>query len=146
MVSRESVEEARWSLCGELTANDQRNMVRYNAWLGAWMLLWVAVRFAGEGWAPAREGVLAWALIAATILPGVATLRAYVRFVREADELLRKIQLEALALAFGVGAVFMMAWRLVERAGGPALDVNDPLLVMFAVWLGAQWWGARRYR
>ena len=48
----------------------------------------------------------------------------------DCDELERKIHVEALALGFGVGAVWMMGWRLFERAGAPLLDVNDGLLVM----------------
>lgn len=154
MVARQSVgetaaeprSETTWSICGDLTATDRQNVARYNGWMLVWMALWIAARFLMEGWAPARSGPLAWGLIAATTLPGVMALRAYMRFVREADELLRKIQLEALALAFGVGVLFMMAWRLVEKAGGPGLDVNDPVLAMFVVWVAAQWWGARRYQ
>ena len=61
---------------------------------------------------------------------GLLTLGSYVAFVRSCDELERKIHVEALALGFGVGAVWMMAWRLFERAGAPQLDVNDGLLAM----------------
>jgi hypothetical protein len=137
---------ARSTLCGDLTPQDQRNMTRFSAWLGAWMGVWIGVRFAMEGWPPARQGALAWVLIAASLLPGFVAIAAYMRFLREADELLRKIQLEALAVSLGAGALFMMGWRLVRKAGGPPLDVNDPLLLMIPIWALAQWWGARRYR
>jgi hypothetical protein len=146
MVGQEAIEQRRWTLYGDLTVADQQNLRRYGGWLLGWLVLWIGVRLAMEGWPPAQRGPLAWALIAVATVPGIFAIAAYVRFVREADELLRKIQLEALALAFGVGALFMTGWRLVEKAGGPALDVNDPLLVMFAVWAAAQWWGTRRYR
>jgi hypothetical protein len=146
MVDPETMEERRWSLCGDLTAHDERNLRRYTGWLTLWCILWIGVRLAMEGWAPAQRGPLSWALILVAVLPGLFTIRAYMRFVREADELQRRIQLEALALGFGAGALFMMAWRLVEKAGGPGLDVNDPLLVMFFVWMLAQVLVARRYR
>lgn len=136
--------DTRPSLCGDLTANDRRNVMRYNAWLLGWMVLW-----AGALLLVAKAGLsgpAAWALAALTVVPGVVGVRAYIRFLREADELLRKIQLESLAVAFGVGVLFMMSWRLFERLGAPKLDLNDPVLVMFVVWAAAQWWNARRYR
>jgi hypothetical protein len=136
----------RESFCGDLTANDERNMRRYNGWLLAWMGVWMAARFLVEWRGEQLAGVLGWGIAALTVVPGVLAIGAYVRFLREADELLRKIQLEALALAFGVGTLFMMTWRLVEKVGGPQLDVNDAVVLMFVVWIGAQWLGARRYR
>ena len=136
--------DTRASYCGDLTANDRRNVMRYNGWMLGWMVLWAGalLLIAKAGLA----GPLAWALAALTVVPGVLGLHAYVRFLRQADELLRKIQLEALALAFGIGVLFMMSWRLFERLGAPELDLNDPVLVMFVVWAAAQWWVARRYR
>jgi hypothetical protein len=86
-----------------------------------------------------------WALTATAIVLMLVTFRAYVAFLRQADELLRKVHLDALALAFGVGAVVMMGYRLCERLGAPDLDINDPFLVMMLVWIGAQFIGARRY-
>ncbi len=136
--------DSRPSVCGDLTANDRRNVMRYNAWMLGWMALWAGVLMlvAKAGLA----GPVAWALAALTVVPGVIGVSAYIRFLREADELLRKIQLEALAIAFSVGVVFMMTWRLFERLGAPTLDLNTPVLVMFVVWAAAQWWNARRYR
>lgn len=92
-----------------------------------------------------EPGPVAWALTAVTIALLGMMVRSYVLFIREADELLRKIQLEALAISFGATVVFMMGYRLCERLGAPKLDVNDPMMVaaiMFAVW---QWVGAQRY-
>jgi len=109
-----------------------------------WMVLWATtLLLIGKA---GLSGPAAWALAALTVVPGVIGVHAYIRFLREADELLRKIQLEALAIAFGVGVLFMMTWRLFERLGGYRLDLNDPVVIMFVVWAAAQWWNARRYR
>ena len=88
---------------------------------------------------------MAWVLTAATILLFTGTVRAYIVFIRNADELLRKIQVEALALSFGTATIFMIGWRLCERLGAPQLDVDDPLLVMVITWAIGQWMGMRRY-
>ena len=142
----EMTARTRSTFCGDLTAQDHRNLMRYNLWCLAWALLWVAASMAVKRWGAPLQGLPGWLLAAVTVVPGIVAIRAYFVFLREADELLRKIQLEALALAFGTGALFMMTWRLIERVGGPKLDVSDPVLVMFVVWALAQWLGARRYR
>ena len=136
--------DTRPTFCGDLTANDRRNVRRYNAWMLGWMVLWAStLLLIGKA---GLSGPIAWVLAALTVVPGLIGVSAYIRFLREADELLRKIQLEALAIAFGVGVLFMMTWRLFERLGGYRLDLNDPVVVMFVVWAAAQWWNARRYR
>ena len=42
---------------------------------------------------------------------------AYRRYLGETDELRRKIEVDALALAFGVGLVGAFSYVLLERAG-----------------------------
>jgi hypothetical protein len=125
------------------TPRDARNLKVFNAWLiGAVFTFGVAtVLLAKEIIAPA----IGWTLTIATIVLLAFTARAYVIFLRNADELLRKIQLEALAMSFGAAVVFMLGWRLCERLGAPKLDVDDPFLVMTVVWALGQWTGFRRY-
>ena len=52
----------------------------------------------------------------------------YRRFLREADELRRKIELDAFALAAGVGVVGAVTYRLLEQAG--AIGETDPVHVV----------------
>lgn len=125
------------------TPRDLRNYAQFTWWMTAAMIVFAAATILIDGgWIPDAIG---WTLtIAATVLM-IATVRAYVHFLRNADELLRKVHLEALALAFGAGAVAMMGYRLCERLGAPKLDINDPFLVMMLIWVGGQYLGARRY-
>ncbi len=133
-----------WAGCG-YTATDRRNLRRFNLWTFAWVAGWLAtillIRVRGLA-----AGPVAYALVLATVLLGLQTVRAYLRFLRQADELLRKIQLEALALGFGAGAVFMVAYRLCELLGAPRLNAADPLFVMALTWAASQILVARRYR
>lgn len=132
--------------CSSLyTARDARNLRVFNFWLLAGMLCFAAatILLARKILTP---GPLAWALTILTIVLITVALRAYIVFLRGADELLRKIQLEALSLSFGAVAIFMLGWRLFERLGAPKLDVDDPFLVMTLVWALGQWYGFRRYR
>lgn len=127
-----------------MTERDARNLRVFNRWFVAAMLLFAASTVVlTERWVTdvAAGGVLA----GATILVLAIAVASYQRFLREADELLRKIQIEGLAAGFGAGALFMIGWRLCERIGAPRLDVDDPLLVMVVAWGLGQWIGVRRY-
>lgn len=86
-----------------------------------------------------------WAATAGTVILMIVSLRAYMHFLREADELLRKVHLESLAFSFGIGIVTMIGYRLCERLGAPKLDISDPVLVMVVAWALGQWAGVRRY-
>lgn len=125
------------------TPRDSRNHRIFAGWMTAGMLTFAAATILIDGeWIPAAAG---WALTITSIVLLVTSMRSYILFLRAADELLRKVHLEALAFAFGVGIVVMMGYRLCERLGAPKLDVNDAGLVMLVCWIGGQWVGARRY-
>ncbi len=125
------------------TPRDAQHMQTFSLWFFAAMAAFVAMTFLLVNQAIA--GPLAWGLTAATVLLSVMMIRAYIIFLRGADELLRKVQLEALALSYGATIVFMLGWRLCERLGAPKLDVNDPLIIMVGVFAIAQLIGHRRY-
>jgi cbb3-type cytochrome oxidase subunit 1 len=126
------------------TPRDTRNYQVFSAWMIlAGVSFAVVTVLIGEKFL--EPGVLAWSLTGLTILFLIVAMRKYILFLRDADELLRKIHLEALAFAFGAGAVTMMGYRLLERLGAPKLDVNDAFVVMMLVWVAGQWLGARRY-
>lgn len=128
----------------ELSPNDTRNIRRFTAWCLAWPIAFVAATFAFKrGVTPFSP--TAWLLVAAPSIAAVQCLRAYHHFLVEADELQRKIHLEALALGFGVGILFMMSARLLSRAGLPELDVNDGVLAMSLSYAFGIWRASHRY-
>jgi len=128
----------------ELTEQDRRNAGVFTRWSVLWSLGLVASTFALDGgWVPAGAPAVVVAL--APNVFGLFALRAFMRFLRETDELQRKIHLEALAAGFGGGVIFMWGYRLLERAGAPQLDTSDGLLAMILVWAAGLWVGMRRY-
>lgn len=88
-------------------------------------LLW-AMSFLAATWifrsdlelAPAVGWLVA---IVPIVLAGVA-LRSYLHFLRNADELIRRIQLEALGIAVAAALVWAIGYPLLEMAGAPELD------------------------
>ena len=129
------------------TVSNEEERLPRRIWL-TWLLAWVA-SFAALSVALERVALspaAGWAAAMVNAALGVAVVWSYVRFLRSADELERKIQVEALALGFGAGAVGMLAYRLLERAGAaPALDVADGLLVMLAGYAAGIIAARRRY-
>ena len=131
--------------CSSLySTRDAQRMRVFNRWFAAGMLSFCAMTVVlSEKWL--QPGALAWALTATTIALLFMAAYSYLVFLRHADELLRRIQVEALALSFAAGAVFMLSWRLCERLGAHRLDVDDPFLVMLVAWGIGQYAGFRRY-
>lgn len=132
------------SCSGLYTERDAHNIRIFNAWaISASLLFALSLILIGKG--IIEVGPVAWALTGATVLSTILTMHFYVVFLRAADELLRKIQLEGLALGFGAGVVFMIGYNLFERLGAPEANISDPMVVMVVFWAIGQWRGLRRY-
>jgi hypothetical protein len=136
--SEDDAKGSPWS-----TPRDRASLRRLNIACLCWAIAFLGATLLLDG--HALEGPAAW--LAAAAPGGLATIVVlrYVRFLDVADELLRQIHLDALAIGFGAGFVFMTTYRLLERTGAPQLDINDSLLVMVACWGIGMWRAKRRY-
>lgn len=127
------------------TATDRRNENRF----AAWTLVW-AVSYVASSWILKADMDLAtplvWILVAIPNLLSIVLVLTYLRFLRMADELLRKIQLEGLALGFGAGVLVTAGYQLLEAAGAPQLESDHIIVVMVFSWTFGQLFGIWRYR
>jgi hypothetical protein len=118
------------------TPRDDRNVKRY---IGL-NLIWALV-FIGCTLALAREslepGPLRWLLAFVPSVFAGLSARAYWRYVNGMDELLRTIELKALALAIIAGFIVWPAVFLLELGVPLDLDVPVVLLVMTGVYVAA---------
>jgi hypothetical protein len=130
--------------CGFYTARDTRNLRRFNIWLFAAAFAYVGAT-AALRWRESIPGALPWVLVGLASLLAIQAIRSYRVFLRGADELLRRIQTDALALGFGLGVVFSLLYPLLEKLGAPKLDGQAPALVMMFSWSAGLWLGTRRY-
>lgn len=137
-----------WMACGcgdLLTETDARNVARFNAWMLAWAVSLLAATYAlARDLVPA--GPLAWVIALVPTALALVAFVSYGRFLRQADEMLRVIHLEAGLFAFGAGILFALGWWMLELAGAPATDLTWVALVMFMAWGIGQWRAVRRYR
>lgn len=132
-------------LCGMGTANDRRNGYIFLGWTYAW-----ALTFVGANWFLRAEGEQSWMAVAGVIaiptLVGLGAVWTYVRFLSAADELMRKIYLEALAIAFGGSVLFIFGYDLASAAGAPELSTDIAGVGMVAAWVAGQLIATWRYR
>ena len=140
----DTAKPALWRRC-QLTPRDRRNQQRTLIWLLVWVVSWVVANIAiKEAWAADWLPPALYAVIP-TIL-GVVMMLAYWKFLREADELQRKIQLEALAIGFGAGVVGGYTVHLLSRAGVlSSVEFSEVAAFMMIVYAIASLIGERRY-
>ncbi len=95
-------------------------------WLAAWTLAWVGslalARFGPALWDD--QPVLSWIAIGLNIALGVGWIIAHARYLRKQDDLQRKILIEALALALGVGLVGSLAYAAASNIGLISFDFD----------------------
>lgn len=132
--------------CGDgfYTARDARNQRRFTLWMLAAGLAYLGAT-AALRWRAALPGALPWLLSALAWVLALQAIRSYVIFLRQADELLRRIQTEALALGFGAGAVVSLLYPLLELLGAPKLGEYAIAIAMMLAWSAGTWLGTRRY-
>lgn len=121
-----------WLGSGGWNERDRSNKVAHVRWsivLAASLLASAFMLKAGVG----GSAALKWAIAALPIPLLVPWLLAYLRFLREADELVRKIQMEGLAVGFWAGVVFGFGFIVLEAAGPPRLHLPAPVAIMLAV-------------
>jgi hypothetical protein len=123
---------------------DQHNQRRIVLWSLAWALSFVAVTLViKKEWLP--FGLTIAGVIGSAII-GVATVLAYRRFLAETDELRRKIEVEALAFAFGVGFVGGHSyWLLVVKGAAPATGFIYVFAAMALTYSAGVVMGLRKY-
>ena len=103
-----------------MTPRDRRNVRRNACAVVAWV-----VSMEGTAQVFRRDllptGAVSWLAAALPALVGALVIWSYVRFIQEADELQRRIQLNALAVGFGVTVVGVMAYPALQLVGAPDL-------------------------
>jgi MFS family permease len=118
-----------WSLG---TQRDRRNKfahIRWSIFLAASVLASALLLRAGLG----SNVALKSAILALPIALLVPWLLAFSRFLREADELVRKIHMEGIAVGFLAGIAFGMGYVILQEAGLPQLHSSMAVAIVVAV-------------
>ena len=138
-------------ICWE-TGRDRGNLLRF----AGLILLW-AISHEGISYVQTNVEMsmsLAWALAFVPALPGVLAVLAYLKFLREADEMVRRIHVAGMAVGFGAGIFVWMGLQIPLQPGAPgkemlfAIHLHKALIYMAMVagWVTGQSVATRRYR
>jgi len=141
-------DRTHWDTEG-LPQRDRDNAQRATRWMGVWGLTFVlAVVVLG----PVPGGIAArpwwaWVLAVLPVAPSLMALRAYIRYLREGDELVRKIHVEAAGVGFGVASVVSFGFYLLAQLAGPWEDSGAvTTLVMWMAYSATLIRARRQYR
>ncbi len=124
-----------------------RNVIPLAIWTLVWLASLAVARFGPELlWS--AQPVASWIAIAGNVAVGVGWMVAHARYLGGVDDLQRKILLEAIAVAFGVGLVVGFAYAAANAAGLFSLDAAVGYLaaLMAVVYSLATVAGTVRYR
>jgi hypothetical protein len=119
-------EQYRWwqPFCGTATPADARNnrrmLVSTLVWVVASLAAIVVMERFGDDSLAVSSAALAVAVVA-----WIPVVRAYLRFMRETDELTRLVQTQSMAVAFAAGLLASLLDRFIVRI---ATFLPDPLL------------------
>jgi fluoride ion exporter CrcB/FEX len=131
---------------GSIRERTRQNTVRLAIWTGAWVVtLAIAVFGPIFVW---DSKAISLATILVNIGVGIGMIMANKQHLDGLDELQRKIQLEAMAVALGVGLVGGLAYSTMDITNVIPFDAeisNLVMLISFA-YLGAIFAGRRKYQ
>lgn len=124
-----------------------RNVIPIAIGTLAWVATFALASFGPDGLWDSNP-VLGWAAIALNVAVGVALIVIHARYLRRVDELQRKILVDGMALALGVGLVGGFAFGAATSAGLIEFDVNITYLstLMGVVYAIGTVIGTVRYR
>lgn len=129
-----------------LPARDIKNANIANLWIFAWAISLIGISFmADRDWYSSPVIVAIGLAVHGGI--GICMILAFRKFLAEADELQRKIQLDALALSVGVTILaFSISSLLAKSDVLPEMDTTGLLVAMSFGYCGGLLLGWRRYR
>jgi hypothetical protein len=95
---------------------------------------------------PELAGPIAWLVAAVPSVLGIGLLRSCLRFIREADEFMRKIHLEGIAIGAGAASIFCLGYFAFTRGGAPELPMLFALIPLTSGWALGSFIVAYRHR
>jgi hypothetical protein len=113
----------------------------------AWVATVALAQFGPEIWGEELQAA-SWAAVGLNLLAGAAWIVVFTRYIRGLDDLERKLMLDALGVALGVGWVVGFAYVVANSAGLLELESAVGLVAALVgiVFLVAYFAGKVRYR
>lgn len=122
----------------------RRYLVELGGAMALYAVLLVGANLLERAWQPAGAARVALSLV--PMLGALAAAAAIMRGLWRMDELQRRIQFDAIAMAFLATALITFGWGFVENDGVPRLRAFMVWPIMADCWMLALVVAVRRYR
>ena len=132
--------------CRGLPSRDLKNANIVNLWTISWVVSLGLISFISKSqwYSSGFPTILAFTV--QTVI-GIGMLLAYVRFVKNLDEMERKIQLDALAVSVGVTVVGFASYSVLDMSGVvPDLKSSYLIALIALTYMAGILFGRIRYR
>jgi len=121
-----------------------RNTARLGVWTGAWLLTMAVATFGPILLWPSNKW-LTVLVVVVNLAVGLGMIAANKRHLQGLDELQQKIQLEAIALALGIGLVFGLGYSTLDVTNVIDFDAEiSHLVILMGLTYGAGVFAGRR--
>lgn len=132
--------------CKGLPARDIRNANLVNLWIFAWAVTLAVISFLSQyEWYSSLLPIIIGFVVNTGI--GIGLIFSYRRFLKDLDEMERKIQLESLALSVGVTLAGFSSYSILDKADIlPTLDPAYLIIIMSFTYMAGLIIGRIRYR
>lgn len=129
-----------------LTGRAENHLSNLGAWTGAWVISMAVATF-GPNYIWDLQSLTIIAVLINLII-GVGMILANIRHMRNLDELMRRIQLEAMGLSLGIGIVMGLSYSLLDITNVITSDAEISYLVILisVVYIVSLVVNKRRYR
>ena len=128
-------------------SSTQGSVLALVVWTFTWVATLALAKFGPELiWND--QPVVSWIAIAVNVVVGIGWIVAHARYLRAVDDLMRKILMDAIAVALGAGLVGGFAYSAANTAGLIAFDSDIAFIsvLMAIVYIVATAVGFVRYR
>ena len=128
-------------------AKTKNNTIRLAFWTGAWLVTMAIATF-GSSLVWKGNNLLTLIAILTNVAVGLGMIWANKRHLQGLDEMQQKIQLEAMALALGIGLVVGLAYSTMDVTNLVPFDaeISHLVILLGLVYLTGVAAGIRRYR
>jgi hypothetical protein len=133
------------SACDGVPPADRRNGRRLMLASLVWAIVFVSSTWLLES-ASGPTGIAAWVIAGVCTALGLVALAMFRRFLLDADELTRRIQLEGVAFGFGAGLLFSLTYGLFNDAGAPDVSITHAGTVLIVGYMAGVLRATRQYR
>ncbi len=110
-------------------ANAKKNVLHLGYWTGSWVTTMAIASF-GQIYLWKKNTALTILFIAINTMVGIGMILMNRKYINDLDEMQRKVSLDAMAIALGVGVVGGLSYSMLDQANVIAFDAEIAHLVM----------------